>query len=158
MKMNNLSAISMAAILAASMAFAGCQQKQPTSSMKPETTKATTTENKASMPSETSVHFAFDKSDLDGASKAILDAHAAWLNADANASITVEGNCDERGSREYNLALGQRRADSVRSYLQSQGVAGNRIDTVSFGEERPRCTASGEACWALNRRADIVAR
>ena len=73
-------------------------------------------------------------------------------------NITIEGNCDERGSREYNLALGQRRADSVRDYMNSRGVSVGRVDTVSFGEERPACRGSGEACWAQNRRGDIVTR
>jgi len=104
------------------------------------------------------VYFAFDKSDLDAAARAILDANAEWLSSNPGSSITIEGNCDERGTREYNLALGQRRADSVRDYLVSAGIDASRIDTISFGEERPACTESGEACWAQNRRADIVVR
>ena len=75
-----------------------------------------------------------------------------------NGEACWAGNCDERGSREYNLALGQQRADSVRDYLTARGINGNRIDTVSFGEEMPACSGNGEACWAQNRRADIVAR
>lgn len=104
------------------------------------------------------VYFAFDKSDLDAAARAILDANAEWLSSNSGSSITIEGNCDERGTREYNLALGQRRADSVRDYLVSSGVDVSRIDTISFGEERPACEGTGEACWAQNRRADIVTR
>ena len=109
-------------------------------------------------PSSNAVYFAFDQSDLDAAARATLDGYAAWLNANDMENVTVEGNCDERGSREYNLALGQRRADSVRDYLTTAGVSNGRIDTVSFGEERPVCKGSGEACWAQNRRGDIVAR
>jgi peptidoglycan-associated lipoprotein len=102
--------------------------------------------------------FAFDSSKLDASAKSILNSNAEWLNDHPGLRITVEGNCDERGTREYNLALGQRRADSVRDYLSSRGVSASRIDTVSFGEERPMCRSSGEACWAQNRRADIVTR
>jgi len=108
-------------------------------------------------PSANSVYFAFDKSDLDSASQTVLDAQAAWL-ASSGGKIVIEGNCDERGTREYNLALGQRRADAVRGYLAGKGVNNASIETVSFGEERPRCTDSGEACWAQNRRADIVGK
>ena len=87
-----------------------------------------------------------------------MDAYAAWLNGHGGVRVTVEGNCDQRGSREYNLALGQQRADSVKDYLVAHGVSASRIDTVSFGEERPACTGTGEACWAQNRHADIVSR
>ena len=70
--------------------------------------------------------------------------------------VTVQGNTDERGSREYNLALGQRRADAVKRYLTVLGAEDRQIDTVSFGKEKPRCTASDESCWSQNRRADLV--
>jgi peptidoglycan-associated lipoprotein len=109
-------------------------------------------------PSANSVYFAFDKSNLDAAARAVLDSHAEWLLLNSYAGIKIEGNCDERGSREYNLALGQQRADSVRDYLTARGINSHRIDTVSFGEEMPACPGTGEACWAQNRRADIVAR
>ncbi|MDX8412712.1 MAG: peptidoglycan-associated lipoprotein Pal [Mariprofundales bacterium] len=114
--------------------------------------------NNSMRPSTNSIYFAFDSASIDAAGLAVLDGHAAWLNSHAGSAITIEGNGDERGSREYNLALGQQRADSIRDHLIAQGVNGSRIDTVSFGEERPACTGSGEACWAQNRRADIVAR
>ena len=112
----------------------------------------------AAKPATNSVYFAFDSAELDAAGSATLDGYAAWLNDHASISVTVEGNCDQRGSREYNLALGQQRADSVKAYLVSRGVGADRIDTVSFGEERPACTGTGEACWAQNRHADIVSR
>jgi len=108
---------------------------------------------------ERSVYFAFDKSDLDASARAVLDAQAAWLSANPNATIKIEGNCDERGSREYNLALGQRRADSVGDYMTARGVNPRNVETISFGEEMPLCTRrTGESCWAQNRRADIVTR
>ncbi len=104
------------------------------------------------------VYFAFDSSGLDAAARAILDANAEWLSTAPGSGVTVEGNCDERGTREYNLALGQRRADAIRAYLVSAGVDASRVDTISFGEERAACQDTGEACWAQNRRADIVSR
>lgn len=138
---------------AAGLMLAGCAEKKVVSepTAKP---AAQPVKKMVSKPSTNSVYFAFDKSNLDASSQAVLDAYAEWLNSNSD-SVTIEGNCDERGSREYNLALGQRRADSVRSYLVSRGVSASRIDTVSFGEEKPVCTGSGEACWAQNRRADI---
>lgn len=114
--------------------------------------------NMAAMPSVNSVYFAFDSAVIDAAGQSVLSAYATWLNKNSDVNITVEGNCDERGSREYNLALGEERAKSVRNVLVSNGVAASRIDTVSFGEERPMCTGSGEACWAQNRHGDVVNR
>ncbi len=112
----------------------------------------------AMKPSTNSVYFAFDSAKIDAAGEAIVTAYAAWLNKNPDVKVTVEGNCDERGSREYNLALGEERAKSVKDILVSNGVDAARIDTVSYGEERPVCTRSGEACWAQNRHADIVNR
>jgi len=112
----------------------------------------------AMKPSTNSVFFAFDSAKIDAAGETILTGYAAWLNKNADVNITVEGNSDERGSREYNLALGEERAKSVRDVLIANGVDGARIDTVSYGEERPVCSRSGEACWAQNRHGDIVNR
>ncbi|GAV20933.1 peptidoglycan-associated lipoprotein [Mariprofundus micogutta] len=151
------------AMAAATLMFAGCAKKtevatESAPAAAPTETVAPVATPTVMKPSSNSVYFAFDMSDLDASARATLDGYAAWLNANADSSVTVEGNCDERGSREYNLALGQRRADSVRDYLTSAGVSAARIDTVSFGEERPVCKGAGEACWAQNRRGDIVAR
>lgn len=160
--------IMLVAVASAGLLFAGCAKKSEVTTEESgkerpvagqqQTVEPVRGEEQAGKPSANSVYFAFDKSDLDAASVAVLEAHAAWLNANSGVSVTIEGNCDERGSREYNLALGQRRADSVRDFLTERGVNANRIDTVSFGEERPVCTGSGEACWAQNRRSDIVVR
>lgn len=144
------------AVAAAGLLFAGCQKKVEVSTDKSAGTNAVKTS--VAKPSTNAVYFAFDQSDLDAAARATLDANAAWLNANGGVKVTIEGNADERGSREYNLALGQRRADAVRDFLTSRGVSADRIDTVSFGEEKPACKASGEACWAQNRRGDIVTR
>lgn len=158
MKLNSYSKVAIAALAAGTLLMAGCASKKEVASTSESKPMTSSVKSKAMKPTSNSAYFAFDKSDLNAAGKATLDAYAAYLNDHAGVSVTVEGNCDERGSREYNLALGQRRADSVKDYLVDQGVSASRIDTVSFGEERPVCKASGEACWAQNRRADIVTR
>jgi peptidoglycan-associated lipoprotein len=99
------------------------------------------------------VFFAFDKYNLDATAQASLSKQAAWLSRYPAFSIQVQGNCDERGTREYNLALGARRASAVRDYLVNAGVNASRLTTISYGKERPVCVESTEACWAQNRRA-----
>lgn len=103
----------------------------------------------------TAINFDFDKSDLRDDAKAALDAKIPILLANSNVSIRVGGHADERGSSEYNLALGQRRAAAAKRYLVERGVAEGRVETTSFGEERPMCTASDEGCWAQNRRDEF---
>jgi peptidoglycan-associated lipoprotein len=88
--------------------------------------------------------------------KPLIQAHAKFLNENKDARVTLQGNADERGSREYNLALGQKRAESVKKAMQVLGVQEIQIEAVSFGEEKPNCTDSAEDCWARNRRTDIV--
>lgn len=102
------------------------------------------------------VHFAYDSYTLTDTAKGILKKHAAWLSSHSGATVQVEGHCDERGTTEYNIALGERRANTARDYLVKLGVARNRLSTVSYGEERPLDTASNEAAWATNRRAAFV--
>ena len=102
------------------------------------------------------VFFAVDESSISDQASAILTAQGQWLNTNSNFSVIVEGHADERGTREYNLALGARRANAVREYLISQGVAGNRIRTVSYGKERPVAVCSDESCYSQNRRAVTV--
>lgn len=164
-----------AAAFAATLVLAGCAKKEV--AVGPEEEKAQVTEQAgaATIEPETSgvegagveaigepehsVYFAFDSYTLDDAARTILDANVEWLRTHPELHLVIEGNCDERGTREYNLALGQRRADAVRDYLISQGIDPGRIDdTISYGEERPVCRGSGEACWAQNRRVDIVIR
>ena len=98
------------------------------------------------------VHFALNQYNIEDSDKAVLGRQAAWLARYPSVRVTVEGHCDERGTREYNLALGARRANSVKEYLVSQGVSTGRLETISYGKERPICTDSNEACWAQNRR------
>ena len=103
---------------------------------------------------ESVFYFDFDQSVLSGATRAALDAQAAALRG-SNAAVRLEGHADERGSREYNLALGERRAKAVADYLAIQGVSRSRIDIVSYGEERPVALGSDESAWAQNRRVEL---
>lgn len=102
-----------------------------------------------------SVYFPFDISAVQEADKPIVLAHAKYLSEHPDRKIRVEGNCDERGSNEYNLGLGQRRAESVKKMLVLGGANASQIDTVSYGEEKSRCSDHNEACWKQNRRSDI---
>ncbi|MGH8671978.1 MAG: peptidoglycan-associated lipoprotein Pal [Burkholderiales bacterium] len=105
--------------------------------------------------SQRSVYYAFDSAVVEDKYKPMVEAHAKFLTANPNARITLEGNCDERGSREYNLALGQQRANSVKSMMKVLGVSDARLETISYGEEKPKATGSDENAWAQNRRSDI---
>ena len=98
------------------------------------------------------VHFAYNEYNVEDQDKSTLQKQATWLNRYPGVQITIEGDCDERGTREYNLALGARRANAVKEYLVSLGVNTARLQTVSYGKERPICTESNEDCWAQNRR------
>lgn len=102
------------------------------------------------------VFFDFDKFDIKPEYTSLVEAHGRYLASRKDRRVVIEGNADERGSREYNLALGQKRADAVRSRLQILGATAAQIETISYGEERPRCKESNESCWSQNRRADIV--
>lgn len=99
------------------------------------------------------VFFAYDQYTLSPSAQATLARQAAWLQEFPETRIKLAGNCDERGTREYNLALGARRAEASRAYLVSLGVDGSRIQTVSYGKERPSCTSSSEQCWSQNRNS-----
>ena len=98
------------------------------------------------------VHFGYNEYNIEDADKAVLGRQAQWLAKYPAVRVAVEGHADERGTREYNLALGARRANAVKEYLVSQGVSTGRVETISYGKERPICTESNEACWAQNRR------
>ena len=103
-----------------------------------------------------SVFFEFDRFDVRSEFQPLVEAHGRYLATAKQRHIVIEGNADERGSREYNLALGQKRADAVKSRLTLLGATDNQIETISYGEERPRANGHDEASWAQNRRADIV--
>lgn len=101
------------------------------------------------------VYFGFDKSDITSSGANVLNQNANFMNANPSARVLVAGNTDERGSREYNMALGERRALAVKNYLTSQGVSPNNIETISYGEERPAVQGNTEAAYAKNRRAEL---
>jgi peptidoglycan-associated lipoprotein len=102
------------------------------------------------------IYFDFDRYDLRADARAILKANADWLRANPSARVQVEGHCDERGTNEYNLALGAKRAQSAKDYLLSLGILAERVSTVSYGEELPVCKEPTEACWQKNRRDRFV--
>ena len=111
----------------------------------------------AANPNLKDIHFDFDKYDIRPGDAKILDGNAGWLKGN-NDLVLIEGHCDERGTNEYNLALGERRAKATMNYLVSQGVQAARITIISYGEERPLCTEHNEACWARNRRAHFLSK
>jgi peptidoglycan-associated lipoprotein len=102
------------------------------------------------------VLFDYDKYDVKESYKTEMQAVSAWMTKNSSATISIEGHCDDRGTNEYNLALGDRRAKSVKDFLISVGVPSSRIETISYGEEKPLCTEQTEECWAKNRRAHFV--
>lgn len=102
------------------------------------------------------VHFSYDSSELTDQAKDILNIQAEWLKSDESINITIEGHCDERGTREYNIALGERRANAAKDYLISKGVFEDRITVISYGKERPAFFGDNEEVWAKNRRAVTV--
>ncbi|KAF1697903.1 peptidoglycan-associated lipoprotein [Pseudoxanthomonas jiangsuensis] len=102
------------------------------------------------------VYFDFDQDSLKPEFQAIVACHAKYLRDRPSSRITLQGNADERGSREYNLGLGERRGNAVNSAVQAAGGSASQLEVVSYGEERPVCTESGESCWAQNRRVEIV--
>ena len=102
------------------------------------------------------VFFALDSHDLSDGAKELLQDQASWLKQYSKVSITVEGHCDERGTREYNIALGERRAQAMKNYLIGLGVVADRISTISYGKERPAVLGSNDAAWDQNRRAVAV--
>jgi peptidoglycan-associated lipoprotein len=143
--------------------FAACAKKEePVVAPPPETTTAPSepvergpipgSQEDLALTAGDRVFFDFDSAELDSTDRATLQQQVTWLNKFPNLRITVEGHCDERGTREYNLALGERRAAAVKNYLVALGVSASRIDTISYGKERPVAFGSNEAAWAQNRR------
>ncbi len=157
------------ALLAGSVVLGACK-KEPPASLPPDPTPTATSSTSSgadtgaavlgtqahfenAVNGQNVIYFDTDKFDIDSADAAALQTQAAYLSQYPQISITVEGHADERGTREYNLALGERRANSAKNYLVGLGVATNRIATVSQGKERPVAMGSSEAAWAQNRRA-----
>jgi peptidoglycan-associated lipoprotein len=119
-------------------------------------TDARNFDNPESLLSKRVVYFDFDKSEIKAEYRPIVAAHAAYVAAHSSARVTLEGHTDERGTREYNLGLGERRGNSVSGLLSAAGASGGQLDVVSYGEERPVCRVSDENCWWQNRRVEIV--
>ena len=105
-----------------------------------------------------SVYYEFDKFDVKPEYRALVESHARWLRANPQARLVIEGNADEQGSREYNLALGQRRAESVSKMMTLMGVRAEQVEAISYGEERPRVNGHDEKAWSENRRSDFAQR
>ena len=110
----------------------------------------------AAVPALQMVNFDFDKYNIRPGDAEILKKNVDWFKANPGTKVRVEGNCDERGTVEYNLALGQKRADAAKNYLVGLGVDANALQTISYGKERPLCTEKNENCWAKNRNAQFV--
>jgi peptidoglycan-associated lipoprotein len=100
-------------------------------------------------------YFDFDKADIRPEMRTVLQRNAEWLRRNPRVKVSIEGHCDERGTEEYNMALGQRRAEAAKNYLVSLGISSNRLSTISYGEERPADTGHSETAWAKNRRAEF---
>jgi peptidoglycan-associated lipoprotein len=169
MRMTSLAAIALALSLTAGCATRRAQDRPPEP---PTTTEVTPNDGLGndgtqeggpgsradflrSVPADR-VFFDFDSYSIDAEDRSTLDAQAQWLQRYPNVRVTIEGHADERGTREYNLALGDRRANAARDYLQSRGIAPDRMTTISWGKERPQNPASNEEAWAQNRRAVTV--
>ncbi len=160
--------------LAAAALLTACATTKP-AAKRPEPTKAPAAASAAPAPAATEASlevggdfaaradlknapFDYDSAELSGGALAILKANAAVVKANAGIEVLVAGNCDERGTTAYNLALGQRRAKAVRDYYIRLGVDGARVATISYGKERPLCSESTAACWSRNRRGETLAR
>jgi peptidoglycan-associated lipoprotein len=135
----------------------GDQAAAPDQTMEDEAIQAEMQRARESFVSE-DIHFDFDQSVLTPDARDILERKAAWLRRNPSASVLIEGHCDERGTAEYNIALGERRARSAMDFLVDLGISASRLSTVSYGEERPLDPRHNEAAWAKNRRAHFVIR
>jgi peptidoglycan-associated lipoprotein len=162
--MTKFSTVMSLAALSAALLVAGCTTPKQAATTAPPATSGYSTP-----PAQTSsivpgsaedlrvnvgdtVHFAYNEYNIEDNDKAVLQRQATWLAKYPSIRVTVEGDCDERGTREYNLALGARRANAVKEYLVSLGVSAARVETISYGKEHPVCSESTEDCYAQNRR------
>lgn len=121
----------------------------------PAQTEVDPLDDPASILSKRSVYYPFDVSVVQDADKPIVQAHAKYLSGHASRKVRLEGNCDERGSNEYNLGLGQRRADGVKKMLELGGASSGQLESVSYGEEKPKASGHEESAWSQNRRTDL---
>jgi peptidoglycan-associated lipoprotein len=103
------------------------------------------------------IYFDFDRSHIRSDARSLMKANGGWLKANPKVNVRIEGNCDERGTREYNQALGQRRAASAKKYLTDMGISAKRVSLISYGKEKAVCNSASETCWQRNRRDDLIA-
>jgi peptidoglycan-associated lipoprotein len=153
------------AAISTALLLGGCATHKPAAPAEPSETSATSSSSETIVPGSRRdfevnvgdrVLFDYNEANLDEGDRGTLQKQAAWLAKYPQVTLTIEGHCDERGTREYNIALGARRAQAVKEYLVSLGVNSSRLDTISYGKERPVCVESNESCWAQNRRAVSV--
>jgi peptidoglycan-associated lipoprotein len=149
-------------LLAAVLLVAACQQSQPPAGQTTGSGQATTTGGAGTIAQRlveagNTIYFSFDRSDITAESQQVLLRQAALLNQNPSVTVTIEGHCDERGTVEYNLGLGERRANATKQALIALGVAAGRINVISYGKERPAVVGHNEQAWAQNRRAVTVA-
>jgi peptidoglycan-associated lipoprotein len=131
-------------------------KEEPKPEPKPEPAPAPVAYKAPGVVMQEDIYFDFDKATLTPSAQDNLLRKAEWLRENSDVTVTIEGHCDARGTNEYNLALGDRRAESAKSFLVDLGIAASRITTISYGEERPVCTQQDEECWAKNRRDNFV--
>jgi len=148
-------------VLATTLLVAGCSSKKGNEGAMTDSSGISSEATSGAIPGSEqdlkqnvgdTVYFALDRSELTQEARGTLDRQAAWLKKYPAVRVTIEGHCDERGTREYNMALGARRANSARAYLVALGVESSRLQTVSYGAERPAVLGTGEAVWSQNRR------
>lgn len=159
--MKRINQLGVLALLALTLGLGACSKKNADMdgdvSAADESMNVTDLASGSTVPEMPPIYFASDSFVLDSVAESTLMGHAAWLNSNPGLNIQVEGHCDERGSTEYNLALGERRSSAVRDFLVSQGVDGGRLATISYGEERPAVSGgSNDATWSRNRRSEFV--
>src|SRR5271168_4240463 len=150
------SSIALAAALALGLALSGCAHNNPDNLAAGYGAAGPGSVQEFNQTVGDRVFFTTDQTDLSSTAQATLDKQAAWLNQYNKYSCTIEGHADERGTREYNFALGARRAEAVHDYLAAKGVAASRMKTISYGKERPVATCDDISCWSQNRRAVTV--
>ncbi len=178
--MNNMRLFLMLALVALALMFSGCPKKTETSAVpegrnqevssatppaapeaenRPQRQETAANEDQRagnSSPGLQSIYFDYDKTFIRTDERSMMASNAAWLKSHPKAKIRIEGDCDERGTSEYNQALGQRRATTAKKYLVDLGISGSRITLISYGKEKPVCRESTDSCWQKNRRDDFV--
>jgi len=148
--------VKFAAVIVAALAIAGCAKHDAAGTSAMASAAVPGSQQDFVVNVGDRVFFDTDSSDLSAQARATLDKQAEWLNHYGQYSFTIEGHADERGTREYNIALGARRAETVRGYMVSRGIAAQRMRTISYGKERPVAVCDDISCWAQNRRAVTV--